>query len=267
MLHCTLYLFSKIAQQFDPSSLLLHPRVAGFYCNGTCTSYIFAVYIYLTDTKGDINDTQPPQVIWSANRDSPVSEGAILNFTATGELVLQDVDGRTVWSTNTAGKSVVGMNLTDSGNLRLFDVNGSVVWQSFDYPTDCLLPGQKLIPSVSDTNWTAQKGLFSLQVTDEGLVAYVGSNPRQIYYKTRPSLRGYAIKKRKYIKFLNGSLSFFFSSADQSVYSVGIPDDYIQIPFASSAQYMRFMPDGHLKVFEWKEGWSEKCHLLELSTV
>ncbi|KAL9993890.1 putative protein kinase RLK-Pelle-SD-2b family [Helianthus debilis subsp. tardiflorus] len=161
------------------------------------------------------------------------------------------------------------MNLTDSGNLRLFDVNGSVVWQSFDYPTDCLLPGQrlfqgqKLIPSVSDTNWTAQKGLFSLQVTDEGLVAYVGSNPRQIYYKHRPSLRGYTIKKRKYIKFLNGSLSFFFSSADQSVYSIGIlPDDYIQIPFASSAQYMRFMPDGHLKVFEWKEGWSEVADLL-----
>ncbi|KAJ0479211.1 putative non-specific serine/threonine protein kinase [Helianthus annuus] len=241
----------------------------GFYCNGTCTSYLFAVFIYRLNIQG--NNTLvigPAQVVWSANRDSPVSYGAILNFTATGELVLQDVDGRTVWSTNTAGKSVVGMNLTDSGNLRLFDVNGSVVWQSFDYPTDCLLPGQrlfqgqKLIPSVSSTNWTAQKGLFSLQVTDEGLVAYVGSNPRQIYYKTRPSLRGYASKKRKYIKFLNGSLSFFFSSADQSVYSIGIPDDYIQIPFASSAQYMRFMPDGHLKVFEWKEGWSEVADLL-----
>ncbi|MFS7892111.1 putative bulb-type lectin domain-containing protein [Helianthus anomalus] len=141
----------------------------GFYCNGTCTSYLFAVFIYRLNVQ--VNNTLvigPAQVVWSANRDYAVSSGAILNFTATGELVLQDIDGRTVWSTNTAGKSVVGMNLTDSGNLRLFDVNGSVVWQSFDYPTDCLLPGQrlfqgqKLIPSVSDTNWTTQKGFFFL---------------------------------------------------------------------------------------------------------
>ncbi|KAJ0713720.1 putative non-specific serine/threonine protein kinase [Helianthus annuus] len=242
----------------------------GFYCNGRCTSYLFAVFIVVIerDLISGYFYVTLPQVVWSANRDSPVSRGATLNFTATGELVLQDVDGSTVWSTNTAGKSVVGMKLTDTGNLVLFNVNGSVVWQSFDYPTDCLLPGQRLfqgqqlIPSVSDTKWTAQKGLFSLQVTDEGLVAYVGSNPPQVYYKTGLSIRGYAIKKRKYIRFLNGSLSFFFSSADQSPY------DYIQIPFASSAQYMKFMPDGHLKVFEWQDdeytlgGWSEVADLI-----
>ncbi|KAJ0713730.1 putative protein kinase RLK-Pelle-SD-2b family [Helianthus annuus] len=179
----------------------------GFYCDGSCTSYLFAVFIILSE-RYKINGyvyVSFPQVVWSANRDSPVSIGATLNFTATGELVLQDVDGSTVWSTNTTGKSVVGMNLTDDGNLVLFDVNGSVVWQSFDYPTDCLLPrqrlfqGQQLIPSVSSTNWTAQKG---------------------------------------------------------------DPDRYIDIPFASSAQYMKFMPDGHLKVFQLKEDWSVVADLL-----
>ncbi|KAJ0669735.1 putative protein kinase RLK-Pelle-SD-2b family [Helianthus annuus] len=154
------------------------------------------------------------------------------------------------------------MNLTDSGNLVLFDVNGSVVWQSFDYPTDSLLPGQRLfqgqqlIPSVSSTNWTAQKGLFSLQLTDEGLLAYVGSNPPQVYYE-RTRFDSYTNKERKYVRFLDGSLSFFSSSDEQ-----GDPDDYIQIPVASSAQYMKFMPDGHLKVFEWKEEWSEVADLL-----
>ncbi|KAJ0662230.1 putative bulb-type lectin domain-containing protein [Helianthus annuus] len=203
-----------------------------------------------------------PQVVWSANRDYPLRYGAILNFTATGDFVLRDVDGSTVWTTNTTRKSVVGMNLTGDGNLVLFDVSGSVVWQSFDYPTDCLVlgqrlfQGQQLIPSVSSTNWTAQKDLYSLQVTDEGLVAYVGSNPPQVYYKTRRSLR-YAIRKTKYIRFLNGSLSFFFSSGH------GNPDDYFVIPKASSAQYMKFMPDGRLKVFEWKlEIWSEVADLL-----
>ncbi|KAJ0475355.1 putative protein kinase RLK-Pelle-SD-2b family [Helianthus annuus] len=248
----------------------------GFYCNGNCTSYLFAVFIVVTIRQSVIfhnNETFPqfvpstyktaPQVVWSANRDYPVSDGAILNFTSTGELILQDVNGSKVWSTNTTGKSVVGMNLTDSGNLVLFDVNGSVVWQAFDNPTDCLVlgqtlfQGQQLIPSVSSTNWMAQKGLYYLQVTEEGLFAYVGSNPPQVYYE-RTGFNRYKNKGRKFVRFLNGSLSFFFSSAD--------PDDrdnYIQIPFASSAQYMKFMPDGHLKVFEYTlEGWSEVADLL-----
>ncbi|KAL9993894.1 putative non-specific serine/threonine protein kinase [Helianthus debilis subsp. tardiflorus] len=110
----------------------------------------------------------------------------------------------------------------------------------------------QLIPSVSSTDWTAQKGLFSFQVTYVGLAAYVGTNPPQVYYQN-DSIYSYTNKKGKYIRFLNGSLSFFFSSDEQ-----GDLDD----SFASSAQYMKFMPDGHLKVFELKEGWSEVADLL-----
>ncbi|KAJ0662234.1 putative protein kinase RLK-Pelle-SD-2b family [Helianthus annuus] len=230
----------------------------GYYCNGACTSYLFAVFTIPTTELGYFMNISPPQVVWSANRDYPVSYGAILNFTATGDFVLRDVDGSTVWSTNTTGKSVVGMNLTGDGNLVLFDVNGYVVWQSFDNPTDCLVlgqrlfQGQQLIPSVSSTNWTAQKGLFSLQVTDEGLFAYVGSNPPQVYYE-RTGFDRYTNKERKYIRFFNGSLS------DVDTYS----NYSIDIPFASSTQYMKFMPDGHLKVFEYTlEGWSEVADLL-----
>ncbi|KAJ0725292.1 putative protein kinase RLK-Pelle-SD-2b family [Helianthus annuus] len=229
----------------------------GFYCNGNCTSYLFSVFIVQTNGTSFIDDfTGIPQVVWSANREHPVSYGAVLNLTATGELVLQDVDGSIVWSTNTTEKSVAGLNLTDDGNLVLFDVNSSVVWQSFNYPTDCLLPGQRLfqgqqlIPSVSLTDWTAQQGLFSLEVTDKGLFAYVGSNPPLSYYDKLFSGNS-TDKGRRYIEFLNGSLSFFTSSVEPSD-----PYGVIPIPGASSAQYMKLMPDGHLKVFEWQENWS-----------
>ncbi|KAJ0678030.1 putative protein kinase RLK-Pelle-SD-2b family [Helianthus annuus] len=234
------------------------PKFAcGFFCNGTCTSYLFAFFIVQTNSGGGI--VQPasgfPQVVWSANRDHPVSYGATLNLTETGELALQDVDGSIVWTTNTARKSVAGLNLTDDGNLVLFDANSSVVWQSFDYPTDCLVQGQRLyqeqslIPSASSTNWTAQTGLFSLQVTDKGLFAYVGSNPPQAYY-SRPVFGNDTNTGRRYVRFLNGSLSLFILSVEPSE-----PDDVIPIPRASSTQYMKLMPDGHLKVFEWKESW------------
>ncbi|XP_076905027.1 G-type lectin S-receptor-like serine/threonine-protein kinase SD2-5 [Bidens hawaiensis] len=242
------------------------PRFAcGFYCNGTCTSYLFAVFIVQTNSGGGIVQTTVgfPQVVWSANRDHPVSYGAILNLTSTGELVLQDVDGSIAWTTNTTRRSVDGLNLTDDGNLVLFDDTSSVVWQSFDYPTDCLVPGQRLfqgqqlIPSVSSTNWTAQKDLISLQVTNNGLFAYVGSNPPEAYYSNAVSGND-TNKGRRYVRFLNGSLSLFINYVEPSD-----PDEVIKVPQASSAQYMKLMPNGHLQVFEWQAAsWLVVANLL-----
>ncbi|KAI3734286.1 hypothetical protein L6452_13751 [Arctium lappa] len=241
-----------------------HKFACGFFCNGTCTSYLFAIFIVQTNSVSNI--VAPaiafPQVVWSANRDYPVGIGAILNLTASGELVLQDADGNTVWTTNTTGKSVVGMNLTDVGNLLLFDVDGKVVWQSFDHPTDCLVlgqklfQGQKLIPSVSSTNWTTQKGMYSLQVTNQGLFASIESNPPQIYDSGLVT-RANPNKERSYVRFLNGSLSYFIVSTEPSD-----PDMWIPIPQASSVQYMKLMSDGHLKVFEWQDRWIVLADLL-----
>ncbi|KAJ0713715.1 putative bulb-type lectin domain-containing protein [Helianthus annuus] len=233
------------------------PRFAcGFYCNGTCDSYLFAVFIVQTNSGSGI--VQPaigfPQVVWSANREHPVKLGAKLNLNEAGDLILRDADGSVVWSTNTAGKQVTGMQITDTGNLVLFDTNNVIVWQSFDHPTDSLVPGQKLvegqklIASVSSTNWG--KGLYSVEVTNKGLFGYLETtNPRQVYYS-------YLVNgddtsdERSYVRFLNGSLALFIHSAEPSR-----PDGAIPVPLASSAQYMKLMPDGHLIVLEWQSGW------------
>ncbi|CAI9296512.1 unnamed protein product [Lactuca saligna] len=224
----------------------------GFFCNGTCTSYLFAIIINLFMVVNPqvvpYTNKDSPEVIWSANRDNPVREGAILSLNEAGELVLHDVDGSIVWTTNTNGQSTAGMNLTDKGNLMLFDDHNSMVWQSFDHPTDCLVAGQKLfqgqklIPSVSLTDWTAQKDLFSLQVTDKGLFAYVESNPPQVYF--RKLVNG--INPENYVVFLDRSLCFFiFSTRPNYCKSV------IDIPPAFPFQFIKLMPDGHLKVFGW----------------
>ncbi|KAJ0579617.1 putative protein kinase RLK-Pelle-SD-2b family [Helianthus annuus] len=224
----------------------------GFLCEGNCTDdnktfhYIFAIFIS-PDTS---NFTNPNEVVWSANRNHPVGIDAILNFTAAGELVLRDGDGSIVWTTNTAGKSVAGMYLTDTGNLVLFDDRDSLVWQSFDHPADCLLLGQKLYKgqklksSASSSNFS--EGMFSLQVTNEGLFGYIESNPPQVYYRMDITYDD-TIKERKYIRFLNGSLSFFVHSSKPSN-----PDKVIGIQGVSPAQYMKLMPDGHLQVFEFQ---------------
>ncbi|KAJ0713741.1 putative protein kinase RLK-Pelle-SD-2b family [Helianthus annuus] len=211
----------------------------GFYCTGTCTAFLFSIFIV------QIHYSQLPEVVWAANRDYPVRRDATLNFNAGGEMVLRDSDGITAW---TAGKSVASVNLTDTGNLVLFSANNSVIWQSFDHPTDCLLPGQKLFEgqklksSVSLTDWTSQKGMYSFQVTSKGLFGYVESDPPQLYFSIDVSNK--TVEGRSYVRFWNGSL--FHSSKPSD------PVDAFDMPRASSIQYMKLMPDGQLNVFEWQ---------------
>ncbi|TXG67186.1 hypothetical protein EZV62_008461 [Acer yangbiense] len=46
--------------------------------------------------------------------------------------------------TDTSCSNATNTTLLDSGNLILLDQHSQVLWQSFDYPTDTLLPGMKL---------------------------------------------------------------------------------------------------------------------------
>ncbi|CAH1440773.1 unnamed protein product [Lactuca virosa] len=66
-----------------------HNFSCGFFCKGSCKSYLFAILLNQYDLV----------VVWSANRDNPVNEGAILNCTAAGELVLQTQPGNLRFTT------------------------------------------------------------------------------------------------------------------------------------------------------------------------
>ncbi|XP_057824846.1 uncharacterized protein LOC131036861 [Cryptomeria japonica] len=83
-------------------------------------------------------------MVWSSNRDQMVQENATLTLTSTGELVLEDSDGNLVWSTNTFTQAFLRRVTHESGNLVLYKTSGGIIWQSFDYPTDTILLGQKL---------------------------------------------------------------------------------------------------------------------------
>ncbi|XP_039161064.1 LOW QUALITY PROTEIN: G-type lectin S-receptor-like serine/threonine-protein kinase SD2-5 [Eucalyptus grandis] len=194
------------------------------------------------------------EVVWSTNRNNPVKINATLELTSKGNLVLKDAGGTIAWSTNTSGKSVVGLNLTDLGNLVLFDKNNVTVWQSFDHPTDTLVLGQKLmagqrlIPSVSETNW-AIDGTLMLYMNGRGLFAQIETSPPQIYYQSlidNPN----ANTESPYVEFINGSLAFF----SNSIHNLSL----ISVPHASFVQYMKLGSDGHLRVYElsYRPNWS-----------
>lgn len=91
----------------------------------------------------------PLTVVWVANREAPVTgTTASLAINGTGSLVLADRSGHAFWSSapSNVTSSTPVAQLLDSGNFLLQDANGTgpVLWQSFDYPSDTLLPGMKL---------------------------------------------------------------------------------------------------------------------------
>lgn len=68
--------------------------------------------------------------------------GSRITLRKDGAMVLTDYDGAVVWSTNTSSTQAFQAQLLDTGNLVVIDPVGNVLWQSFDSPTDTLLPTQ-----------------------------------------------------------------------------------------------------------------------------
>ncbi|XP_059284989.1 EP1-like glycoprotein 2, partial [Lycium ferocissimum] len=156
--------------------------VCGFLCDYNGTACVFGILLFPNFYNSYLDN---PRLVWSANRNNPVRVDATLQLRKDGGVFLMDSNGTLIWNTSTSGKIVSGFNLTEMGNLVLFDKSNDTIWQSFDHPTDSLVPGQimapgqKLISSISATDWN--EGMFTLDVKSSGLFAYIESNPRQLY--------------------------------------------------------------------------------------
>ena len=87
-------------------------------------------------------------VVWVANRNDLINDSSgVLSINQFGNLVLHDSFNRLLWSTNVLvqGTTSCVAQLQDSGNLVLIQGNNKkLLWQSFDYPTDTLLPCMRL---------------------------------------------------------------------------------------------------------------------------
>ncbi|XP_024161141.1 G-type lectin S-receptor-like serine/threonine-protein kinase At4g27290 isoform X2 [Rosa chinensis] len=86
-------------------------------------------------------------VVWVANRCNPIDDSSgVLMINSTGYLVLLGQNKSVVWWTSLPKYTPsVMVQLLDSGNLVVRDVtDGKSLWQSFDYPSDTLLPEMKM---------------------------------------------------------------------------------------------------------------------------
>ncbi|KAM7497579.1 hypothetical protein LguiA_021993 [Lonicera macranthoides] len=109
-----------------------------------------------------------------------VPSGTTLELNAQNGLVLTDPQGTQLWSSLISGTVDHGF-INDTGNFVLVGTDSPSVWESFDYPTDTLLPTQTmeingvLNSRISDTNFS--QGRFQFRLLDEGNVVL---NPRDV---------------------------------------------------------------------------------------
>ncbi|XP_024514869.1 G-type lectin S-receptor-like serine/threonine-protein kinase SD2-5 [Selaginella moellendorffii] len=149
---------------------------AGFTSSKTGLFYLAVYYV----KAGGENHTS---AVWKANNGRPVPLGASLKLQVDGNLVLYNPDGTESWSTKTSGLGVAGMRLNQTGNLVLYREDDQVVWQSFDHPTDTLVPHQLIktgMKLVSSSPGGTGEGYFSFEVQPYALVLSAQS-PLQRY--------------------------------------------------------------------------------------
>lgn len=137
---------------------------------------------------------QVRRVVWVANRERPIQDNSsMLAISQEGNLVLLSQNKSVLWSANLTTKPLSPIvQLLDNGNLILRedkDDNNNednFLWQSFDYPTDTVLPDMKFgwdRKTGINRRATAWKNWDDPSPGDFALSFILGSNPEPIMWK------------------------------------------------------------------------------------
>jgi hypothetical protein len=163
----------NVTQSLGFNQTLVSPQKVfefGFFNTSTSKWYIGIWY----------KDFPDKTFVWVANRNTPLENSNGTLKIDGGNLVLYNQTDSLIWSTNQTISSVSNpvLHLLDDGNLVLKEAQekntSNYIWQSFDHPTDTLLPGMKLgwnldtRVEIRITSWKSQDdpssgdGYFSL---------------------------------------------------------------------------------------------------------
>ncbi|KAI3687106.1 hypothetical protein L1987_80797 [Smallanthus sonchifolius] len=161
-------------QYIDNSGLFLVSNSSdfgfGFNTNADITSFTVV-----------IQHIASSRIIWSANRGVPVGNSDNFVFDADGNAYIESKE-RVIWSTNTSHKGVSTMELLDTGNLVLVGNDGGGVWQSFDHPTDTLMPDQDFKEGMKLVSNPRNNLTFWLEIKSGDLILSAGYKNPQPYW-------------------------------------------------------------------------------------
>ncbi|XP_034927215.1 receptor-like serine/threonine-protein kinase SD1-8 [Populus alba] len=209
----------------------------------------------------------PRTYVWVANRDNPLpdSPGTFKIFNQS--IALFDLEGKVVWSSSQTNARNPVMQLLDSGNLVLKEQeseSGQFLWQSFDYPTDTLLPDMKLGWDLNTgldrylSSWKSSDdpgtGDFSFKLEYHGFPEVFLWKDREIQYRSGPwnGQRFSGVPEMKPVDYLSFN---FITNQDEVYYSFHIATKnlYSRLTVTSSGLLQRFawIPETQ----QWNKFW------------
>ncbi|KAJ6976864.1 hypothetical protein NC653_028897 [Populus alba x Populus x berolinensis] len=228
----------------------------------------FQVAIWFVDLPGDRT------VVWSANRNSLVTKNAFLELDTTGNLILIDGD-RTVWMSNTSDAGVTSASMEETGNFILHSNSNHSAWQSFEHPSDTLLPNQPLTVSLELTSVPkspSQGGYYSLKMLQQptSLSLALTYNLPETYDAAPEAYANYSYwpgpdisnVTGDVVAVLDGAGSFgivYGESSNGAVYVYKNDGDYNGLGLASSQSSTRLSvlrrlileTNGNLRLYRW----------------
>ncbi|KAF3452591.1 hypothetical protein FNV43_RR03024 [Rhamnella rubrinervis] len=119
-------------------------------------------------------------VVWYADKNNPVPRGSKVTLTPDAGLLLSDPQGEQLWNSDPIVSQVDFAFMNDTGNIQLQNKNSENIWESFNHPTDTLLPtqtmekGDSISSRLSGTNFS--QGRFQLRLQPNGNLVLTSVN-------------------------------------------------------------------------------------------
>jgi hypothetical protein len=192
--------FSIAADTLSPGLSLSHSKRETIVSQGS----IFELGFFKPGTSSKIYlgiwyKRMHEKIVWVANRENPLSHpsSSRLYLSENGNLLLFEGSSEIpVWSTNLTfpGSNITEAILGDDGNfvLRGRSNTSSIFWESFDHPSDTLLPGVKIWTRTSQQliSWKNSQdpapGLFSVGLNPNGSYQFLLEwNRSKIYWSSK----------------------------------------------------------------------------------
>ncbi|GLT56875.1 hypothetical protein SLA2020_298900 [Shorea laevis] len=199
--------------------------------------------------------------VWVANRENPLSDGeGVLVLDSKGTLALLNSTKGIIWTSNTSRSAENQVaQLLESGNLVVQDEKNyneeDYLWQSFDYPSDTLLPGMKVGKNLKTgfdrflSSWRSADdpapGICSVRVDTQGFPQVVLEKGSKLRNRAGPwNGIGFAGRPAK----PNSITSAQYVLNDEEVYYRYEPED------SSVKIRMVVNSSGVIQIFVWKNG-------------
>ncbi|OMO55245.1 hypothetical protein COLO4_36102 [Corchorus olitorius] len=129
--------------------------------------------------------------VWNSGHYSQfyTSDVCVLELTEDGDLQLKGPKDRVGWRTGTAGQGVERLQILKTGNLVLVDVLNQIKWQSFNFPTDVMLWGQRLDVATRLTSFPRNStSFYTFEIQHNKIVLYLNSGKlKYSYWEFKPS--------------------------------------------------------------------------------